>query len=102
MTKYVALGIKTKREAESLKRKAQNDGFKGVKIFPYISYKEKKPNHYDITYESVNPLTVKIKETKNDIIEKYFRDTPKGLKRLSTSTYPKSRYMLKNGKISKK
>ena len=87
--KYIAIGVKKKGEANREKKKAINQGFKGVKIRPFTSYGSKTPYHYDVTYESVNPLIKKIKETKCKKIIKYMRKTPKGMRRVSTDIIKK-------------
>lgn len=83
--KYIGIGIKRKSEAEKERRKAINRGFKGVKIVPFTPYRAKKPYHYDITYESTNPLIKRIvKDNKNIKIINYTRKTPKGIIRVGT------------------
>ena len=81
--KYIAIGVKKKSEALREKKKAVNQGFKGVKIDPYISYGTKRPSHYDVTYDSINPLVKKIKVTKCKKVITYMRKTPKGMRRVS-------------------
>ena len=87
--KYISIGIKRKSEAERKRKQAINQGFKGVKIRPFTSYGSKKPYHYDVTYDSVNPLIKKIKETKCTKTITYMRKTPKGMKRVSSDVINK-------------
>lgn len=83
---YVGLGFETKKKAIAAKKKAISEGFKGVKIIPFISYKSKRPSHYDVTYERVNPLIKRVKKYKKKTVITYYRRTPKGLKRISSDT----------------
>jgi len=64
MVKYIAIGVKRKSEALKEKWKAINEGFKGVRIEPFTIYGDKRPYHYDVTYQDVNPLIRTVKETK--------------------------------------
>ena len=86
MVGYIAIGVKTKKEAEKEKRKAINSGYKGVTIRPFISYGSKRPYHYDVLYKSINPLIKRVKNYKDRKVITYLRKTPKGIKKVSTDT----------------
>jgi len=89
MVRYIALGIKRRSEAERIKRKAVNEGFKGLKIIPFKSVGQKRPVHYDVTYNSINPMIKKIRKMKNKTIVTYMRRTPKGLIKVSSEVRKK-------------